>query len=59
MRTCPIEGCPNTRRAGQAVCATCWRQVPRPLIRAFNATRPYGDERRAALLEIYRSLSDG
>lgn len=31
FNTCPVEGCPRSRRTDQVMCRDCWRRVPREL----------------------------
>lgn len=54
-RSCPIPTCSNTRARGNAMCTSCWLDIPKPVRDAYWATKPHSDERRAALLEIYRT----
>jgi len=53
----PCPACEKgSKRPGQVLCRACWRGLPRHLRDRFYATRPHSNQRRQAVLDVYRHV---
>ena len=51
---CMLPGCSTAKDEDFAMCFWHWGRLPSDLVEAYWDTKPYSNERRGMLLEVFR-----